>query len=113
MEKFLSFAPLPQIDFFTQSITKQTTINSENYKGHLVNFRYEVSNTIIHNERIIYGFLDWVGDVGGLIDGLRLICEFVLSFYVPSFASFFMVKNVFQIHQKDSLQKKPITISFW
>ena len=33
----------------------------------------ELDTSLTKIERQTYGFLDWLGDVGGLLDGLRII----------------------------------------
>jgi len=33
------------------------------------------------HKRKTYSLLDWIGDVGGLLDGLYLICEILVTGY--------------------------------
>ena len=42
-----------------------------------VEIRFSQDITII--ERSTYSFLEWLGDVGGLYDGLRIFISFILS----------------------------------
>ena len=39
---------------------------------------FEFDLTLYRIERDVYSFLDWVGDVGGLFEGLYLILKVVL-----------------------------------
>ena len=54
-------------------------------------------------DRQTYGLLDWIGDVGGLFDGLKLVGAFL----VAPFASFAMQAEVltaaFRTHQIEGL----------
>ena len=47
-------------------------------------FWVEHDSSLTAIERQTYGFFDWLGDVGGLLDGLKLVA----SFFVAPFAAF-------------------------
>lgn len=40
---------------------------------------FTFSPNVIDINRTTYGFLDWLGDTGGLIDGLFLLADFFVS----------------------------------
>ena len=42
-------------------------------RGQIANYDIEVSYNLLHNEREIYNLLDFIGDIGGLLDGLTYI----------------------------------------
>jgi hypothetical protein len=48
-------------------------------------------------ERRVYQLLDFVGDIGGFFDAIKIIVEFVLSFYTGQFFMVSFVKNLFKI----------------
>ena len=41
----------------------------------------EMDSDLLKTERTVYGFLDWIGNIGGLYDGLRLILSIIVSFW--------------------------------
>lgn len=45
-----------------------------------VELLFIVDKVILHNTRAIYNGLDWLGDVGGLYDGLKLVVFAFMSF---------------------------------
>ena len=50
-------------------------------------------------KRSIYSFFDWVGDVGGLLDGLKIFGGFIMSAYttlVGNPLSAFLAKKLFK-----------------
>ena len=52
-------------------------------------------------ERVIYGVLDFMGDVGGFIDALQLIGMVFLSFVTFQPLNLFLVKQLF-VRSKES-----------
>ena len=48
-------------------------------------------------ERIIYGFLDLMGDVGGFFDALRIIAMFLLSMASFQPLNTFLARHLFKI----------------
>ena len=40
---------------------------------------FELKQQMTTYERSTYSFLEWLGDVGGLVDGLRLIVQFIVG----------------------------------
>ena len=76
-------------------------------------YRYEVSNSITHNERTIYGLLDWLGDVGGLLEMLYLLFKYVAMGWITSmYSDFFMVRNLFSFQSKVTSEKEPFKTAF-
>ena len=51
-------------------------------------------------ERTIYSILDWIGDIGGLYDGLRLIADFFMSNYAVAMMKQELLR-LFMINQSD------------
>ena len=41
-------------------------------------YSFELSSSSLSHERVIYNFLDFIGDCGGLFDGLKIMCSFIL-----------------------------------
>ena len=49
----------------------------------------------IHTEREVYSLFDWVGDLGGLHDGMRLVFMGLLALFNYNFYSAYMVSQLF------------------
>ena len=47
-------------------------------------------------KREVYSFLDMIGDIGGLFDGLLIITAFLLSTYNESMFELSLAKNLFK-----------------
>ena len=43
--------------------------------------RIKMSEQTVAHQRSIYNALDWLGDIGGLLDGLTTIGSFVVAIY--------------------------------
>ena len=43
--------------------------------------RYEMSLDRVEHERVVYGILDWLGDVGGLLEALSYISGAILFLF--------------------------------
>ena len=53
-------------------------------------------------QRSVYNFLDFIGDVGGLLDGLKLICQTLLiPFSSFNFTSYILTKLFFVRKEKE------------
>ena len=54
-------------------------------------------------KRSIYSFFDWLGDVGGLLDGFRYLGAIVMTFYTTVIGnplSAFLVHSLFKREQR-------------
>ena len=52
--------------------------------------------------RRAYGFLDWLGDVGGLIDAFSYLVKFILLPFMQFSYSSFMLSNLFRSKKSTS-----------
>ena len=61
---------------------------------------YEMHLNIRTYDREVYNVLDWIGDIGGLLDGLRLL--FALAVAVLTYKKYqtFMVAQLYQYQSK-------------
>ena len=64
-----------------------------------------MSLDLLVTEREVYSVLDWIGDLGGLFDGLKLICVGILSIFNYNLYSAYMVSQLFK--EKKSTNPTP------
>ena len=50
---------------------------------------------VVNHSRVIYNFLDFLGDVGGLFVGLKLICLPLVSLFSHGSLSVFLITKIF------------------
>ena len=85
----------PNVYDVTQSSAKDdwpTKLNSSNlYK--LTSFWIEYGKSLTEIERTTYSILDLLGDVGGLFDGLRILCKLLVSPFAVFAAQSFMLNR--------------------
>ena len=53
--------------------------------------------------RNVYSYLDWIGDVGGLVDGLNLILAGIVGLLNFNSYNAYMVSHLFRIDEKSEL----------
>ena len=58
---------------------------------------FEMSQNLATVDREVYTALDWVGDLGGLFDGLSLIFSLVLAILTYKNYDTYMVAKLFQL----------------
>ena len=63
---------------------------------------YEMSLDLLRSEREVYSLFDWVGDLGGLHDGLHLVILGILAVTNYNFYSSYMISQLFTITKKPS-----------
>ena len=56
---------------------------------------------MLETEREVYSGLDWIGDMGGLLDGLNAICVLFLGLVNYNLYSSYMVSQLFQSQTKE------------
>ena len=69
------------------------------FKGSLIEFSYFLSPDTKHYERSVYTVLDFLGDIGGLFDALRLIAEifiYAVSFLTNDGPHNYILKRLFK-----------------
>ena len=52
-------------------------------------------------EREVYSFLDWVGDLGGLFDGLKLFFLGLIGFFNYNMYNSYMVSQLFMTQRSE------------
>ena len=57
-------------------------------------------------ERTVYSYLDWIGDIGGLLDGLKIFFLGLTGFLNFNFYNSYMVSQLFRIDENDPLANK-------
>ena len=68
----------------------------------MVNLTLVESRTVF--KRSIYTFLDWLGDIGGLLDALRLIGNIIMTGYILIIGnplSFYLVNSLFKRERQE------------
>ena len=56
-----------------------------------------------HHHRSIYNFLDWLGDVGGLFDGLKVVGGIIVSMYnivLGDPLQIYLLKSILKVEKK-------------
>ena len=68
--------------------------------------------TLYRVDRDVYGVLDWIGDIGGLLEGFLVILSFTLTFI--SFKNFdhYLVEGLYR-HKDESQPLSEKKTSFW
>ena len=56
--------------------------------------------------RNVYSYLDWIGDVGGLADGLNLILSGIVVFFNFNTYNAYMVSHLFSIDKSNTEDEK-------
>ena len=82
-------------------------------KNPLGRYRYagleiDVSYDYIRTSRQTYGFLDWLGDVGGLMDALYFFFKAILLPYTTFREKSFLMSRIFHFKGRDNA-KEPTT----
>ena len=54
-----------------------------------------LDKTVLNHSRAIYNVLDFVGDIGGLSDGLRLIAWTLLYLFAPGGKTSLLISMIF------------------
>ena len=57
-------------------------------------------------ERTVYNSLDWFGNLGGLSEGLKMLCSVFLWFLNFNYYNNYMVTKLFNYESKDTGPKK-------
>ena len=52
---------------------------------------------LLTTERTVYGYLDWLGNVGGLYDGLKLFFGIIVSFWNYKFYSSYIISSLYKL----------------
>ena len=61
------------------SVTSKWPTKENNTKFKFDSFYFQMNPTMIKIERATYSALDWLGDVGGLFDGLKIIASLLVA----------------------------------
>ena len=69
----LGFSEPQEYEFYSMQPSSISALYPKGLPGLVVGQTYLVSPDIIVYQRTIFTFLDFLGDVGGLLDGLKLI----------------------------------------
>ena len=65
---------------------------------------FEMSMDLATVDREVYTALDWVGDLGGLFDGMKLIFSLVLAILTYKNYDTYMVAKLFQLRSNEAEQ---------
>ena len=57
---------------------------------------YEMNLDLLVTERYVYSVLDFIGDLGGLYDGLKLVFIGLIGFFNYNLYSAYMVTHLFK-----------------
>ena len=86
-------------EFYTLNM-KESDNNYEMSGGSLAKAKFTLESTLILYNRQVYDVLDLIGDVGGLLEGLKYIVFFVMSllnmFSINSL-TIFLVSKVYRV----------------
>ena len=63
---------------------------------------YEFDLTLYRIDRDVYSILDWIGDVGGLNEGLIIIFSLVLGLMNYNTFEHYMIENLYLRHEDKS-----------
>ena len=97
----LQFSSLTEQDMeiFTISKTGDRPFEFDNSRVHMA-LSYEMNLDLIYTEREVYSLFDWVGDLGGLHDGVRLFFVACIAFFNYNYYSAYMVSQLFAMERK-------------
>ena len=70
-------------------------------KNQLFMIRFEMDLARYYRERVVYGFLDLLGDVGGFLDALVLLSTIIISIFSFQSLSLFLVSKLFNYRERD------------
>ena len=71
--------------------------------GSAFTISYQIAEEYTSSQRQIYNFLDWLGDVGGLKDGLFILGSLLMQIYTlicGSQLSKFLLEALFKVESK-------------
>ena len=58
---------------------------------------YEINLDRRRIQRSVYSLLDWIGDVGGLLEAMFVILSLIIAIYHYKSFEIFMIHNLFKI----------------
>jgi hypothetical protein len=93
------FHDLIPLNSETGSFLSRKTLEDANYDIYPYSMLIRLDSEIKVFKREVYSFLDMIGDIGGLFDGLLIISAFLLSTYNESMFELSLVKNLFKFQQ--------------
>lgn len=56
---------------------------------------YEMNLDSVWHERKVYGFLDWLSDLGGLVSALMAVFAIIFKIFMYQALDYFMVERLF------------------
>ena len=65
-----------------------------------------MSPDLVHTERETYNFLDWMGDVGGLFDGLRYIASWLVGPLISMKLRVDLMAGIFRSQNNNKFKRK-------
>ena len=71
---------------------------------------FELDQNFVVTDRQVYSVLDWLGDIGGLVESLFFIGGIVLMVFNYTYFDFLITSHLFKVRSKDeSNKKKPLS----
>ena len=89
------------MDIFSITRTGDRPFEFSDTRVHMA-ISYEMNLDLIHTEREVYSLFDWVGDLGGLHDGIRLFFVACIAFFNYNHYSAYMVSQLFAMERTTS-----------
>ena len=89
----LGFVDSSEYEFY--SIRQADRMYPTRVNNLVAGYQIQTSADQVHNQRAIYTVLDFLGDVGGLLDGLKLIGASIISLFYGNSLSDFLLSQIF------------------
>ena len=73
---------------------------------------FELDQNFVVTDRQVYSVLDWLGDIGGLVESLFFIGGIVLMVFNYTYFDYLINSHLFKVRSKDGgNKKKPLSNS--
>ena len=89
----MGFSTPEELEVFTlQDVHQKFYVTEPGFVG---GFQVQVSQDQVQHARSVYTILDWLGDVGGLIDALKLIAHLLVALFSGGSMSGYLISQLF------------------
>ena len=68
----------------------------------MIQLSITLDSQVLNNTRAVYNFLDFLGDIGGLFDALKVIAWSFITIITQGFVSAHLVKEIFYVKGNDN-----------
>jgi len=109
--------------YYAVETSRTGTIPDEYSKAYIA-YWYQMSLHTVSQKRNVYTVLDWLGDIGGLLDALSLIAGTVISLVAGRILQVSLLSNIFlqrdysdaqleRVGNPNKVESSTITVTWW